>query len=195
MGRHVWVTGLALLVELLGSHGASAQASHPTGVVCVLLQDIAGVPPQTLEAAKYETARVFKRSALTFSWVTGESFGGQCLIVRIVKTPPGGHYRDPRILGVALGTKDVSGRHAWVFYDRVRIASSRIDLDESQMLGHVIAHELGHLLLPYGQHAVVGVMRPKWDRAQVENAAAALLTVKPGEVAIIRRRLSESALP
>jgi hypothetical protein len=63
------------------------------------------------------------------------------------------------------------------------------------MLGHVIAHELGHLLLPHGGHSVGGVMRAEWDPAQVMSAARGILTFTPDQAGMIRERLQASVSP
>jgi hypothetical protein len=65
----------------------------------------------------------------------------------------------------------------------------------SQLLGHVMAHEMGHLLLPYGAHSIAGLMRPAWDRSQVRAAAEGLLTFTPDQAALIFERLLASASP
>jgi hypothetical protein len=184
------ICGLVLLSELLVSSPASAQTSDPVRI-CALLQDVAGVPAETLDRAKHEAVRVFERSGLGLTWVTGgAAFGPHCLTVRIAPKPLGSHDREPRTLGMASGTRSVRGNFAWVFYHRIRLASSQLEIDESLLLGHVIAHEIGHLFLPYGKHAVSGVMRAAWDRAQAMNAAAGFLTFTPSQVSFMRRLLS-----
>ena len=71
--------------------------------------------------------------------------------------------------------------------------SAELGIDASQMLGHVMAHELGHLLLPHGAHSLAGLMRRDGIAAQVEPATAGLLTFAPAEAALIRERLYASA--
>lgn len=53
---------------------------------------------------------------------------------------------------------------------RARLAS----LTEGCLLGHAIAHELGHLLLGAGAHSSTGIMRPAWrpgDEAWMASGA------------------------
>ncbi|MCP5112280.1 MAG: hypothetical protein GY953_15760 [bacterium] len=38
------------------------------------------------------------------------------------------------------------------------------------ILGMVLAHEMGHLLLGTQSHSKTGVMRPRWSRLDLENA-------------------------
>ena len=99
------------------------------------------------------------------------------------------------MLGVAPGTKEVRGRNLWIFYPQIRAYSVELGMDASQMLGHVMAHEMGHLLLPYGAHSVTGLMRPDWDRSQVQAANRGLLTFTPAQAGLIRERLQAFASP
>ena len=99
------------------------------------------------------------------------------------------------MLGVAPGTKEVRGINLWIFYPRIRAYSAELGMDASQLLGHVMAHEMGHLLLPYGAHSVAGLMRPDWDRSQVQAANRGLLTFMPDQAGLIRERLQAFASP
>ena len=61
----------------------------------------------------------------------------------------------------AMGAAPEEGYVAYAFFDRIRAAAFYRDLSLATMLGHVIAHEVGHLLLREA-HAPVGLMRAKW---------------------------------
>ena len=93
------------------------------------------------------------------------------------------------MLGVALRMPEARGINLWVFYPRIRAYSAELGLDRSELLGYVMAHELGHLLLPDGAHSAAGLMRPALDRAQVRAAAEGLLTFTPDQAGLIRARL------
>jgi len=56
--------------------------------------------------------------------------------------------------------------------------------DVVTVLGDVMAHELGHLLLPPG-HSSIGIMRP-----QIDMMSRTLATFTKDEAAEIRRRLA-----
>jgi hypothetical protein len=53
---------------------------------------------------------------------------------------------------------------ATAFSDRVADAATRVGVDAGTLLGLVIAHELGHLLLGSGYHGGTGVMRADWPK-------------------------------
>ena len=61
------------------------------------------------------------------------------------------------------------GRLVYAFYGRVDAYARQHAKPVAQVLGHVMAHELGHLLLPHGSHAKSGIMTAAWDRKQIEQ--------------------------
>ena len=62
----------------------------------------------------------------------------------------------------ALGIALVS--HAFVLYERIIDRARVWGLADSVILGHTMAHELGHLLLGEHSHTATGVMRPVVNR-------------------------------
>jgi hypothetical protein len=186
MARHTWVAGLVLCAGLADRQIASGQP-----LIHVLLMDQAEVPPVTRQRAQDVATRVFHLAGLALIWVDAGTCQARCLTVRIVTQPVSAKSRNPHMLGVAPSMPEARGINLWVFYPRIRAYSVELGMDASQLLGHVIAHELGHLLLPYGSHSLAGLMRPIWDLPQVRAATAGLLTFTPDETALIRARLQD----
>jgi len=191
MGRLTRVAGLVLCAGLTGREPAAAQTPERF-TVQVLLQDEAGVPADVLEQAKREAARVFGLSNIDLEWLEPGPYQPRSLTLRIVAAPIGTESRHRFVLGFAPGTLKARGIIAFAFYDRIQIYGADLGLDGSEMLGHVIAHELGHLLLPYDAHSPSGLMRRGWDEAQANQARMGLLTFTPHQAALIRERLSAS---
>ena len=69
---------------------------------------------------------------------------------------------------------------------------AELALELAQLLGFVMTHEMGHMLLPYSAHSQEVIMRPEWDRAQVNNAVEGVLTFTPAQAALIGERLRAS---
>jgi hypothetical protein len=65
-------------------------------------------------------------------------------------------------LGVAAVTLLSGGRIAYLLFERIRHVALSSGGEAADILGLVIAHEMGHLLLPYGSHSENGLMRPSW---------------------------------
>src|SRR5262245_28928862 len=60
------------------------------------------------------------------------------------------------------------GGMAYIFYDLILRMPALKSEQASRALGRVIAHEVGHLLLPRG-HTSNGLMRPIWDPRELKS--------------------------
>jgi hypothetical protein len=104
-----------------------------------------------------------------------------------------------KIVPGAMGTAPiVSGLYprAYVFYNRVELfvdifrdLSYPRNTGLSIILGHAIAHELGHLLIPGDKHAMSGIMSGNWNFQQWNSAVAGTLLFDELEANTIRGRL------
>ena len=77
-------------------------------------------------------------------------------------------------------------------YRGLGISLAWTDADEAvdyRFTVKVVAHEIGHLLLPYDSHARSGLMQGGWDQKQARRAEMGLVTFTSDEAALIRRRL------
>ena len=85
---------------------------------------------------------------------------------------------------------------AYVFYHRVnQLAKDLLRTDSSampngaQILAHAIAHEIGHLLLPFDAdslHSLTGIMRAGWDQQDLQNLSRGRLVFTPQQGELIR---------
>jgi predicted SprT family Zn-dependent metalloprotease len=62
----------------------------------------------------------------------------------------------------------------------------------SRILGHVMAHEMGHLLLPANSHSQSGVMHADWDSEQLLRMVKGLLQFTPEQGELIRSHVSSA---
>jgi hypothetical protein len=149
---------MTLSIVLSGSPGAIAAATRPT--VVLRIDDSAHVPPRDLAKAKVEIERVYRAAGVDVSWtgnVAGESRFLTVMLVNNRENPARGGISC--VLGVAL---PALGR-AYVFVDRIIDALRSRPADADVVLARVIAHEVGHLLLPPGSHSRYGIMRADLD--------------------------------
>ena len=114
------------------------------------------------------------------------------LMVRVVQSPDGGQG-DSRFLGHALiDSRTRTGVLATVFIDRTRRVAGDLGLDHRVLLGHAIAHELGHLLLATPTHGNAGLMREVWSRDELLGTHRDDWIFDPSDAAAIRRRLARA---
>jgi hypothetical protein len=94
-----------------------------------------------------------------------------------------------RVSNTALGFAAVApvgmGRIAYVIYDRVRSTATDAAMSEVDLLGFVMAHEIGHLLLPGDSHPGTGLMKGRWhvrDFRQLDVLTLAFSEVEATEI-------------
>lgn len=76
---------------------------------------------------------------------------------------------------------------ASVMYGRVKDLAQGTSTDHAIVLGHIIAHEIGHLLLSRDAHSIGGIMSATLN---TQFAARGLLWFSPAEAAVARVRVA-----
>ena len=91
-------------------------------------------------------------------------------------------------LGEAFLSEDGPGYLAEVYYNSAGELASRARVDSGTLLGYVMAHEIGHLLLGPG-HAPEGVMRASWKSYDFDLIRMGRMKFHSEEGARIRQAL------
>ena len=95
------------------------------------------------------------------------------MVVRIIDAPLLDSTVHPDACGVAYVVRETDrGWLATAYSDRVTSAAVRVGVDAGTLLGLVISHELGHLLLGSGYHGWSGVMRADWSEELLTHRAS-----------------------
>jgi hypothetical protein len=92
------------------------------------------------------------------------------VVVRIIRAPLFNTTLHPQAYGVTYVVEETN--HGWlatVFSDRIAGAAARAGVQSGTLLGRVMAHEVGHLLLGSGYHGDAGVMRAEWPDALLHD--------------------------
>ena len=58
------------------------------------------------------------------------------------------------------------------------------------LLGHVMAHEIGHVLERTDRHSATGVMKAHWSASDFDQMLRQPLSFEPGDVETIRKHFS-----
>ena len=89
-------------------------------------------------------------------------------------------------LGRAWIGGHAAGVLATVYVDCVAVLARSAQTDLAVLLGRVIAHELGHLVMRTRRHARRGLMRPYWTADEVRRNRAADWAFTPADVAAMQ---------
>jgi len=95
------------------------------------------------------------------------------------------------ILGFAAADPGVGGRIAYVIYDRVKDITQGTQVDDMRMMGIVMAHEIGHLLLTDRSHSEDGLMRGNWQPSEFRSLRPGDLRFSDLQAVEIRRTLRD----
>ena len=149
-------------------------------VIDLQMRNDARVPAELVQISQDEVTRIFAGAGLQVRW----NEAAPRFTIQIVPQVLGFAGATSPIMGVAM--RKPSGSMVEVFFKQVRSFAHSYDVDLSTMLAYVIAHELGHLLLPTMAHSPTGVMQADWDRAVVRDAAKGSLTFTEAQADSIR---------
>jgi hypothetical protein len=182
---------LPVLVVLCCAHAESVELP-------VAVSDHAGVPPQVMATAKHHYEAVLGRAGIEVRWEQVEAgtrsirVDGAALVMHIISGEQAKCMRrSSRCLGLAL--KSPVGRSvglAIVFYDGV---TQQRDASLPLVLGHVMAHETGHLLLGR-RHSVDGLMKAEWSSTIRDRVGQGRGGFTPDEARNMRRNLTTEQL-
>jgi len=153
----------------------SVQHAHAQDLpaIVVRVDRLVPVPADDLQFAEERAAEVYRRIGVLVTWIDEDTAARERLrtaftlvLVNARRVP-----REVRLSENALGFADPGVSRAWVLYDRVQEMCGRSHRTPASVLGDVIAHELGHLMLPLPGHSARGIMRPgvKTDSQAIET--------------------------
>jgi hypothetical protein len=168
----------SLVMALMITVARVADAAEPGQLPAIHLQmnNDADVPAAILEKSQNEVARIFADAGLGVEWTeTGPRF-----TVQIVTSALGYARASSPVMGVAMRTP--GGNAAQIFFNQVQHFARTYHVDVSTLLAYVIAHEIGHRLLPRMPHSATGLMRADWDNAMVREATAGTLTFTDAQI-------------
>lgn len=172
----------------------------------ISVQDSANVPPELLAAAEAEVHRIFQQAGVETLWrncsekventqpagchVVGSSY----LVLKILPRATSAQLRDRNdVLGTATLDEKGVGFYGYAFYDRIQRMAEDRRLSPT-LLGHVLAHEIGHLLLRSNSHSVSGIMSARWTGDELRRISEGAMLFTALESNVMRDRLLTLAL-
>ena len=171
VGKRQWWGGV--LLAALAATGTTGTAA--TGSSLVLhVDDRVGVPAEELAAAKGEVEGIFAAAGVSITWQEGRfpasvmgvaeraAYPRHIAVMLVTNTDD----PLPGASGCTLGFSAKRPPVGYAFYNRIVEQSWLYPIDVRVVLGRVIAHELGHVLLPANSHSPSGIMRGNIDLAQ-----------------------------
>jgi hypothetical protein len=183
---------------LLPLAGKEAISSEPVRLT-VLLRNYSGIPESSIVEMASSAERVLRKARIEVAIVecaasgaeTGPAICSQALdpTTLILRIQLPSLAASGKQVGYAAMTRS-GGAYITLLADPARRRSSVESLSDGVLLGHALAHEIGHLLLGPDSHASSGIMRPSWRSADQEWMAKGLVHFTSSESQRMRARLS-----
>jgi len=195
-----------------GLDQSAAGGSPETSLtVTIHVHNHAEVDHRTLTEAEKVATEIFRKVGIKTRWVdpalnsenkkgnsvAQRSFNLSDIQLDILPPSMAERLRLPNnVMGLAPGTER-DRQLVYLFYDKVKALAekqmkARVDGGIStyairvQILGHAIAHEIGHILLNLESHSDTGIMRADWDLKQLHDACYGYLVFTLPQAEAIR---------
>ena len=189
-------------LPLAGRVARATALEVPT--VTIAIDDYAGVPADEIDRAQCLVTQLYAAIGVKTDWletrrvskiapgarIPANVVSPDLRIIVLGQPMPHGQAAQQDAVGSAPGTKTERGRIAYVFYDRLQMIALTSHQVGGDTFGVVIAHEIGHLLLPYGSHSETGLMRGLWRAEEIQRVDVRALGFTPSQARDIRQRVS-----
>jgi hypothetical protein len=201
---------LAMWIAALFWAAPEVAASEPPAdsvQIRVRLYNYAEAPRSLLEKAKANASHLLNQTGLRLAWAEcrrraeDPPIDSACQLpltpldveLRVVNREMAHRLGSPgHRLGYAWLTPGLDSLAAVYFHRAVEFERDH-GIDRGAVLGSIMAHELGHLLLDTSAHAASGLMRRSWQRGDLLRVAQGTLRFTRPEAARMREMLRKRA--
>jgi hypothetical protein len=147
---------------------AGQERADDRATVFVHIENLAAVPPETIAGARDELAHVFDTAGIRVDTSAAPDHDRCVLpltvhVVLLAGDRADRFIRREHVTRKALALANREARRVYVFSDRIGPAVDRHAVGRGDALGLIIAHELGHVLLPARGHSRTGIMQENYN--------------------------------
>ena len=182
---------------------------HTAAVMLILVvrtYNLLNVPTRELDVARHVSRNILQRAGIETIWIDcpgatsspvtlrtcTDTLQSDEVMLRILRAP--GRQSEGAATD-ALGDSYIDiaeerGSLATVYVDRIAAMAGASSLDLGTLLGRVMAHEIGHLLLGSTAHQPQGIMRATWSPSLLQRRFARDWQFSRDEVERLDKNLS-----
>lgn len=160
----------------------------------------AGVEPSVWLQAQGRATEIMRRSGISLTWLDCGSPVSRmpdpnCIAISYpthlsVRVVPKVSPVKGDIFGQTFQDVAGEGNYVLVYYASIKAFRAATTIPAGELLGCVVAHELGHLLLGTVSHSPTGLMSAVWQDPELQQAVRGSLFFTSGEGERIRFRFA-----
>jgi len=175
-----------ILRMILVANAAAGGTSRDRLVVRAIVEDASVVDWTMLTNAKLVATDILKQAEVELQWSKGNRqhpCGDRWIAITFSARTPDSLL--PDAMGYALPYSNGSVRIT-VFLDRLQPLFARTPNWRGSILGHVMAHELTHVLQGVARHADHGLMKKRWSENDFQQMGVKPLAFTAVDLLLIR---------
>ena len=211
-----WLPSVVTLTAalLLAVSQTAAEESPAKNLAIIAVRNYAGVDDETLAKAEAVATGIFRKAGVEVRWVdlpldsvdqpeASTSHDRPSFQIQVGIIPAGMACRlhmPKNVMGFAPGTGPAR-QIVYVFYGSVEALAKRQKAarikgkvlryaTKAQILGTMIGHEMGHVLLNLPSHSSTGIMRGNWDLEDLQQVAFGSLLFTGHQSEVIRAEVA-----
>lgn len=194
---------MAVIWTVVAPYCALSATEAEIATLKVLLYDYVGLEPGLTQRSVHAASQAFLRAGLPSEWELCRSprrpREEDCrarpgpLVVQMRLHPRSHGKKLDRSMyefGYAITPQGGFGVIAGVYVDRAQLLAREQGYSLAVILGHAMAHEIGHLLLGARSHSRSGLMTRVWRDRELRLASTGLLRFSSKQARRMRRQVS-----
>ena len=191
---------VVICMATIGGAGAAAadKPARTTTVVGIHIENPTLVPESMLMNAERHVESIYRRIGVRIVWLdrisANETFGIGNLELSLVMVSAALEATVSRTgydMGFALSNEGKGVRRAYILFSRIQTFAAKSNSQAARsVFAAVIAHEIGHLLLPHDAHSDVGIMRARFRTKDFDPPNAAGFLFSSNQGAFIRNTVA-----
>ena len=186
------VTTMVTMATLAVSAPAEGLGGQAAPTVVVYVQEDGGVPPLVLLRAQSVAAGMFAGIGIHLKWQSGKprrgKGAGEIIGLRFDFGAPSSVSSGAMAYATPMKGSGIS---IHILYERVRdVGSANL---APVLLGHIMAHEITHVLQGQTRHSPEGLMKAHWDHDDFHQMALGPLPFATLDVELLRFHMARRA--
>jgi len=188
----------ALGVGILAFPKSALAEVEAVASINILVHNYSEVPPLVLADAEREAGRILDQAGVRAVWldcsdkhptdlesICKSGWGTRNVALRLLSRHVTNKFQDFTFgFAVMPGLASVYYGDAALLADRAEIRS-----ELPILLGCLIAHEVGHLLLNSSNHSATGIMQARWERKQIRQSLTGVMLFTPPQATLMREEV------
>ncbi len=188
---------LVYLIALVAPGASAASPAKPATHLRIGLYvfNYANVPDKIMRTAEKHVSRIFMNAGISLDWVevndpeyiptcAADFDESPCCLLRIQRRLSPNAFPH-QVAGYAI----MGSPYATIAFESIEDEANIMARSQSLILGHTMAHEIGHVFLPAGYHSAEGIMKGRLDEKSWAKAERGMLLFSSKEGAWLRQNV------